>query len=62
MHDNPDMKYVHQDYSPMNDLLLNVLFELIVVVIVDQMTWVEEYHHQEYLPLDHLDQIQKMDC
>jgi len=60
-HDNHDMKHVHQDYLPTNDLLLSESFEMIVVVIDDQIASVGEYHHQQRFLMDHLDQIYMMD-
>jgi hypothetical protein len=62
MHDNPYRKLVHQDYSPMSDLLLNGLYDLIVVVLDDRTALVEGYHHQQqHFLLDQLDRIQTMD-
>jgi hypothetical protein len=61
-HDNQDMKHVHQDYLPTNDLLLSELFAMIVVVFVDQIASVgEHHHHQQRFLMDHLDQIYMMD-
>ncbi len=60
-HDNQDMKHVHQDYLPKNDLLLSELFAMIVVVFVDQIASVGEHHHQRRFLMDHLDPIYMMD-
>ena len=62
MHDNHDMKLVHQGYSPTNDLLSNDLFVLIEDVLADRMASVGEHHHPEYHPLDPMDRKHTTDC